>query len=355
MSTLVPLLVGVLLLLGNAFFVAASFALVSVRQSQIEPLAEAGSRRARSTLRAIRRVSLMMAGAQLGITICSLGLGALAEPALAHLLEPAFHAIGMPEPLLHPVAFAIALMIVVGLHVIVGEMIPKNLTLAAPDRAALMLGPVLGGMIRAGRPVVVGLNAIATAVLRQFNVTPRDEIASAVTHEEVGHLLAESRAEGLIDHEEHDRTAHALRFVQQTAADAVTPLRDLVTVGPTSSPVDVERLAAQSGHSRFPRVDSDNVLSGYVHLKDVLTAPAGMRDRPLPAGWIRPLPTVRADTTLVDLLDILRSSRTHAARVDDNNRTALGIVTLDGVLLQLIPSVYPREIAGEDDQPVPPR
>lgn len=296
MSSLVPLLVGVLLLLGNAFFVAASFALVSVRRSQIEPLADAGSRRARSTLRAIRRVSLMMAGAQLGITICSLGLGALAEPALAHLMEPAFHAVGMPEDLQHPVAFAIALLIVVGLHVVVGEMIPKNLTLAAPDRAALLLGPVLSGMVRAAQPVVVGLNAVAAAVLRIFNVTPRDEVSSAVTREEVGHLLAESRAEGLMDREEHDRTAHALTFIQLTAADAATPLDELVTIGPTSSPVDVERLAAQSGHSRFPRLDADNVLSGYVHLKDVLAAPASMQDRPLPASWVRPLPTVRAET-----------------------------------------------------------
>lgn len=341
MGSLAPLMVGVLLLLGNAFFVAASFALVSVRQSQLEPLAEAGSRQARSTLRAVRRVSLMMAGAQLGITICSLGLGALAEPALAHLLEPAFHAMGMPDPLLHPVAFAIALLIVVALHVVVGEMIPKNLTLAAPDRAALMLGPVLGGMILAAKPVVVGLNLIATAVLRIFNVTPRDEVATAVTHEEVGHLLAESRAKGLIDHEEHDRTAHALEFVQQTAADAVTPLRDLVTIGPASTPVDVERLAAQSGHSRFPRIDAEDALSGYVHLKDVLTAPAGMRDRPIPTSWVRPLPSVHADTPLVDLLDILRNSRTHAARVD--NRAALGIVTLDGILLRLVPGVHPRE------------
>src|SRR5690606_12418965 len=153
-------------------------------------------------------------------------------------------------------------------------MIPKNLTLAAPDRAALLLGPVLSGMVRAAQPVVVGLNAVAAAVLRIFNVTPRDEVSSAVTREEVGHLLAESRAEGLMDREEHDRTAHALTFIQLTAADAATPLDELVTIGPTSSPVDVERLAAQSGHSRFPRLDADNVLSGYVHLKDVLAAPA---------------------------------------------------------------------------------
>lgn len=338
MSTAIPLLVTLLLLLGNAFFVAASFALVSVRRSQIEPLAEAGSRAARSTLRALRRVSLMMAGAQLGITICSLGLGAIAEPALAHLFEPLFHAVGLPEGLLHPLSFTLALLIVVSLHVVVGEMIPKNLTLAAPDQAALFLGPVLGAMVRAAKPIVLAVNAIAAAVLRLFRVQPKDEVTDAVTHEEVGHLLAESRREGLIDSEEHSRTAHALDFTSRTAADAVTPLSNLVTIGPRSTPADVERLGARSGHSRFPRTDASGKLSGYVHLKDALQIPSALRHRPLPATWIRPLPVVRMDTSLVEVLDVLRRGSGYAARVDDADGVTVGVVTLDGILVRLVPA-----------------
>lgn len=338
MSTAVPLLVGLILLLGNAFFVGASFALVSVRRSQIEPQAAAGSRSARSTLRALSRVSLMMAGAQLGITVCSLGLGAIAEPALADLFEPAFHAMGLPDALLHPVAFTIALLIVVGLHVVVGEMIPKNLTLAAPDRAALLLGPALGAMVRVAQPIVIGLNAVAAAILRLFRVEPRDEIADAVTHEEVGHLLAESRQQGLIDHEQHDRTAHVLTFAGWTAADAVTPLADLVTIWPGSTAADVERLGTRSGHSRLPYRDAAGVLSGYVHLKDVVAAPRGLRNRPLPAAWIRPLPGVRADTPLVEVLNVLRHGSGYAARVDDQSGRTLGLVTLDGILIRLVPA-----------------
>lgn len=362
MDSLVPLLVGLVLLLGNAFFVGASFALVSVRKSQIEPLAKGGSRAARSTLRALSRVSLMMAGAQLGITICSLGLGAIAEPALAHLMEPVFSAVGLPEPLRHPLAFVLSLLIVVSLHVVVGEMIPKNLTLAAPDQAALVLGPALGAMVRAARPVVVGLNLIAAAVLRLFRVEPRDEVADAVTHEEIGHLLAESRREGLIDHEEHGRTAHALDFASRTAADAVTPLDELVTIGPESTAIDVERLGAATGHSRFPRRDDSGVLSGYVHLKDVLAAPPALRRRPIPPYWIRPLPAVRSDTSLVQVLDVLRHGSGYAARVDDENGETLGVITLDGILLRLVPSVHPApdgeatvaDPDGGTDRPEPP-
>ena len=135
--TVVSLLVLVALLLGNAFFVAAEFALVSTRADQIEPRAEAGSPRAVKTLAAMRNVSEMMAGAQLGITLCSLGLGAVGEPAIAHLIEVPLEAAHVPEGLLHPIALAIALALVTVLHMVLGEMVPKNITLAGPDRAAL--------------------------------------------------------------------------------------------------------------------------------------------------------------------------------------------------------------------------
>lgn len=141
MSTGSAIAVSMLLLAANAFFVGAEFALVSVRRTTIEPRAQAGSWAAKVTLRAIENVSLMMAAAQLGITICSLGLGYLGEPAIAHIIEGPLERVGLPETLLHPIAFAIALSIISYLHVVLGEMIPKNLALAGPDQAALALAP----------------------------------------------------------------------------------------------------------------------------------------------------------------------------------------------------------------------
>jgi CBS domain containing-hemolysin-like protein len=337
MTESTSLLLGVVLLLGNAFFVAASFAVVSVRRSQIEPAAQGGDRRARSTLRALRKASLMMAGAQLGITICTLGLGALTEPALAHLLEPAFAWAGIPEDLLHPVAVIPALLIVTGLHVVIGEMVPKNLTLAAPDQTALALAPVLYGFVRLARPVVAGLDAIAAFLLRLVGVQIRHEIGEAVTQEQVGLLLAESHREGLIAPGSHDRTTHVLAFTGRPVTDALVPIDQLVTITATTTPAEVEALAGRTGHSRFPRLDEDGQLTGYVHLKDVLRIPAPIRNRPLPVSQIRPLPVVAPDTTLIQTLTRLRQHRAHAARVDTADGITLGAVTLDGTLLHLIP------------------
>ncbi len=157
------LLLSLLLLLGNAFFVGAEFALVSARRTQIEPRAEDGSRMARTTLRAMENISLVIGVNQLGITVCSLVLGAVAEPTIAHLLEPLLHAAHVPDSFIHPIAFAVGLSIVVYLHVVMGEMIPKNIALAGPERAALVLGPPIWAIVTVLRPVIVVINAIATA------------------------------------------------------------------------------------------------------------------------------------------------------------------------------------------------
>src|SRR4051794_18245948 len=190
------IVVAVALLLGNAFFVGAEFALVSARRTQIEPRAEAGSRMARTTLRAMENMSLVIGVNQLGITVCSLVLGAVGEPAVAHLLEPAFEAAHVPHSVLHPAAFVVGLGIVVYLHVVLGEMIPKNIALAGPDRAALVLGPPIWGFVTVLRPVIVAINAVASAILRLLGVRLMDEVSSSYTREEVAALVEESRGEG---------------------------------------------------------------------------------------------------------------------------------------------------------------
>ncbi|GAA2758720.1 hemolysin family protein [Actinopolymorpha rutila] len=331
------LILSVVLLAANAFFVGAEFSLVSVRRSQIEPLVEAGSRRARSTMWAIRRVTLMMAGAQLGITLSTVGLGAIAEPALAHLLQPAFEAVGLPHALLHPVAIVIALLVVVALHVVLGEMVPKNIALAAPDRAALTLGPPLRAMVRAIRPLITGLNGVANGVLWLLRVTPQNEVDDAVTHEEVGHLLAESREEGLVDEDEHRLTTEALAFAEGTAGDVAIPLDSVVLIGAGATAAEVEELSARTGHSRFPRRDAEGALSGYVHLKDVLAGTTDEEPRPLASAQIRRLPAITTATPLVEVLSALRLGASHLARVDDEAGATTGVLTLDDVLLRLVP------------------
>src|SRR5690349_20897455 len=162
-----PLLIAILLLLGNAFFVGGEFSLIASRRTVIEPLATT-SRRARSALRAMNEIPLMIAGAQLGITICSLGLGAIAEPALAGILAKPFHALGLDKAA-HPVGFVLALGCVVYAHTVIGEMVPKNLTLAGQDRAVLWLGPPMLGFCMVTKPVLLALRWAARGILRLWH------------------------------------------------------------------------------------------------------------------------------------------------------------------------------------------
>lgn len=337
MSNTTALVVGLLLLVANAFFVGAEFALIAARRSQIEPLAAEGSRMARTTLKAIERVTLMMAGAQLGITVCSLGLGAIAEPAIAHLVEPGFEALGMPEALVHPFAFLVAITIVVYLHVVLGEMVPKNLAIAGPERSALVLGPLIYGVVLALKPVIVALNAMANGVLRLLRVEPKDEVSSSFTREEVAALVEESRGEGMIEESEYDRLSGALGFTEKTVRSVLMTPGSLTTIQRGSStPADVEALCAATGFSRFPVVDAGGELVGYLHIKDVLEPDEQRRLRPVEDKWVRPFATVGEDDPLNDALETLQRRGAHMARVVDQQGGTLGVATLEDVIEELV-------------------
>lgn len=351
MGDITGLLVTALLLALNAFFVGAEFALISARRSQIEPLAQSGSRMARTTLRAMEHVSLMMAGAQLGITVCSLLLGAVSEPAIAHLLEPGFHALGLPDGLLHPVAFVVALTVVVALHVVLGEMVPKNIAIAGPDRAALILGPPMFGIVTLLRPVIVVLNAMANGLLRLVRVEPKDEVTSTFTREEVAALVEESHGEGLLAEHEYDRLSGALGFTEKTVAGVTMRPETLATVERGSSGADVEALCAATGFSRFPVVDTaaDGTVEfvGYLHIKDVLEPDEVRRQRPIADRWVRPLAGVREDTLLHDALEILQRRGAHMARVVDDDGATIGIAALEDVIEELVGEI--RDAAHSDE------
>lgn len=347
MSSAGMLLFSLLLLLGNAFFVAAEFALVSARRSQIEPVAQAGSRFARMTLRAMENISLVIGVNQLGITVCSLVLGAVAEPALAHLFEPLLEAVNAPHGLVHPLAFVAAIGIVVFLHVVMGEMIPKNLALAGPDRAALVLGPPIWVCVTVLKPVVQVLNAVARRILRLVNVELRDEVSSTYTREEVAALVEESRGEGLLAEDEYGRLTGALGFAEKTVAQVVVPFQDLTTVRRGASAADVEDVCASTGYSRFPVSGEGGGLVGYLHIKDVLETSEERRSRPIQDKWIRPFAAVRPEDALHDALETLQRRGAHMARVVDDHGDLVGVVTLEDVIEELVGEI--RDAAHHDD------
>ncbi|MFC7495002.1 MULTISPECIES: hemolysin family protein [unclassified Nocardioides] len=347
MSPVVAIVVAVLLVLGNAFFVGAEFALVSARRTQIEPRAEAGSRMARVTIRAMENISLVIGVNQLGITVCSLLLGAVGEPAIAHLVEPVLHAVHLPENLLHPVSFVIALIVVVYLHVVLGEMIPKNIALAGPDRAALVLGPPIWGIVTVLRPVVVVINAIAAGVLRLLGARLTDEVSSTYTREEVAALVEESHGEGLIESDEYDRLAGALGFTEKAVSAVLMPSATLTTVRRGSTVADVEAVCAATGFSRFPVASADGDLVGYLHIKDVLETDPDRRSRLVEDKWIRPFAPVSADDALHDALETLQRRGAHMARVVDADGMTLGLATLEDVIEELVGEI--RDAAHLDE------
>lgn len=329
------LAVAVVLLALNAFFVGAEFALLSARRSQIEPRVQEGSRLAKIALGAMERISLMMAGAQLGITICSLGLGAVGEPAVAHLLEPLLAAVYIPTALVHPISFVIALTIVVILHVILGEMVPKNIALAGPERSALLLAPPLVAIVTVLRPLIAAINWIANTFLRMMKIRPKDEVTSAFTRAEVAALVEESRGEGLLEKDEYDRLAGALGFTERDVSDVVLPLSELSTIAPGATVAEVEGLCADTGYSRFPVATDDNLL-GYLHIKDILSVEESRRTEPIADKWIRPLATVTPGAQLHDALETLQRKGAHMARVVTPEGELRGVATLEDVLEELV-------------------
>jgi CBS domain containing-hemolysin-like protein len=329
------LFLTVLLLLGNAFFVGGEFALIAARRTAVEPLA-ATSRRARWTLSAMNQIPVMVAGAQLGITICSLGLGAITEPAAAHLLEAPFDAAGLPQTIRHPVAFVLALSGIVFLHTVVGEMVPKNVTLAGPETSAIWLGPPMLAFCTATRPLLAAMRWASRAVLRLGGIEATDAVKTVFTAEELAGLVAQARTEGLLDPEEHARITGALALSQRTAADALRPWAAVTTVTEDVSAASLEVLATRTGRSRFPVVQrTTRRVLGFVHVKDVLGYSGPQRRAPIPAEVVRPLAVVPPDRTLAELLLAMRRERRHMVLVSDG-RSPIGIVTLQDVLTAVV-------------------
>jgi CBS domain containing-hemolysin-like protein len=277
-----------------------------------------------------------MAGAQFGITVCSLGLGAVAEPALAHLLEPLFEDLGVPRGAVHPVAFALALAAVVYLHVVLGEMVPKNLALAGPERVAMVLGPPMVAMVTVLKPVVLLLDAVANAVVRACGIQPRNEVISTFSLEEVEAMVDESRDEGLLEQGEYERLSGALGFTSRTVADVLLPLEQVETVRRGARASEVEAACAQTGYSRFPVAAPDGELVGYLHIKDVIQSDPHGRARVVEDKWIRPFAGVRAADTLVTALQTLQAKGAHMARVVDDEGTVIGVATLEDVIEELV-------------------
>ncbi|WP_295833723.1 hemolysin family protein [uncultured Microbacterium sp.] len=331
----------VVLLAANAFFVGAEFAVISARRSQIEPHADRGSRAAKTALYAMEHATLMLATCQLGITICSLLILNVSEPAIHHLLEGPLGLTGLPEAAVGVIGFVVALLVVSYLHVVFGEMVPKNLAFSLPDRAVLMLAPPLVAVSKAFHPIIVALNWTANHVLRLFRVEPKDEAASTYTLDEVATIVTQSRREGVLDDSAGTVTA-VVEFTEKKAADIAVPVSALVTLPETTTPAEIERAVAQHGYSRYVIVDETGHPTGYVHLKDVLRAAEGSEAdmaRPIPAKRVHHMVSMLETTDLEDALALMRRSGRHLAQVRDDRGDVKSVLFLEDVIEELVGEV----------------
>ena len=326
------------LLAVNAFFVAAEFAVISARRSQIEPRAEAGSRSAKTALWAMEHATLMLAACQLGITVASLLILNVSEPAIHHLLEIPLELTHWPEEVVSTIAFVIALLIVSFLHVVLGEMVPKNISFSIPDRAVLLLATPLVFVATVFRPIIVGLNAVANGVLRLFRVTPKSEANSVFTLDEVATIVAQSTREGVLTDASGTLNA-AFEFSEKKVQDVALGMKSLVTLPEDATPADVERAVAQRGFSRYILVDDAGEPTGYLHLKDVIDLDEDEFTEPVPPKRIRQLISIFRGTDLEDALAMMRRSGVHVARAFDESGATKGVLFLEDIIEELVGEV----------------
>ncbi len=328
----------VVLLAGNAFFVGAEFAVISARRSQIEPRAAEGSRAAKTTLWAMEHATLMLATSQLGITVCSLLILTVSEPAIHHLLEYPLGLTSLSGDTIGIAAFVVALVLVTFLHVVFGEMVPKNLAFSVPDRAALLLAPPLVMVSRALGPVIAALNWMANLVLRLFRVEPKDEAQSTFTLEQVAGIVEQSQREGLLV-DQSGTLAGVFEFTDRTVIDVEVPMEAVVTLPETATPADVQRAVIENGHSRYVVTDETGTPVGYLHMKDVMDLGPEEFHVPIPQKRVRRLVPVPRTTDLEDALAHLRHNGAHLALTVDEQGEPVSVLFLEDLIEVLVGEV----------------
>lgn len=335
----IAMLVSLVLLALNAFFVAAEFALIASKRHRLEQhLANRGGRAARAALRGNRELSLMLAGAQLGITLCTLGLGAVLKPAVADALDALFSDAGVPDGVSYAIAFLIALTIEVFLHLVIGEMMPKSWAISHPERSALLLALPFRACAWLARPVLSVLNALANGTLRLFKVTPQDTLAQAHGPEELRYLLQESRAEGLLPAGSHSLLDGVLQVQRTTVADVTVPRAKMVTVAAGADAAEVERTCLGCGRSRLVVVAENGDIIGVVHIREA--ARANTLGEHATARQLMAQPfTVPAALTVSAAVSRMRTHRAQLALVTEQENprsTVTGLVAMEDLLEEVI-------------------
>ncbi|GAA2529910.1 MULTISPECIES: hemolysin family protein [Streptomyces] len=334
MSFPMAVFVTILLLIGSGFFVAAEFALVAAKRHRMEKAAAEGQRGAKAALAGMRELSLMLAGAQLGITICTLGLGSISKPAISHQVDPLLVKLGLPSGLSYGIAFAFAMIVVVFLHMVVGEMAPKSWAIAHPERSAMLLTPPFRAVVKAVRPLIWVLNKVSNALVRLCRVQPRDELAAVHNREQLTHLVAESERLGLINKTDSELITRSLTEPQTQVAELQTRAADIVTVTADADLDAILAKATAADRSRLLVRDGETIL-GSLHARDALVART--RGRIVTARQLaRPVPELNGTDSVSHAVEQLRHHRASLALIRDEGGRLTGLISLDDLIARLM-------------------
>ncbi len=347
----------VLLILATGFFVAGEFAIVAVDRSLVERKSREGDRSARRILQSVRNLSFELSGAQLGITVTSLLLGAIAEPTVATLLEPVFLAIDfIPADAAANVSLVVVFVLATGMSMVFSELVPKNLAIAKPYKTAVWFGIPMQVVNRLLRPLILFLNGAANWTVRKLGIEPREELAGVRSMEELELMIRSSGEAGRLDDDELELLTRAITFTEKVAADAMVPRVSVVGLSRHDPVAEMRRVSAATGHSRFPVFDEDlDEIVGIVHVKDSISVPES-RIPVTPVGEIaQPALQVPESSTLEYLLgELQRTGRGMAVVVDEYGGTA-GIVTVEDLLEEIFGDIEDEydiedEVGGRSEE-----
>ncbi|GAB2894224.1 hemolysin family protein [Streptomyces mayteni] len=334
MSPMTALAVTVVLLFFSGFFVAAEFALVAAKRHRMEQALADGQRGAKAAMAGMHELSLMLAGSQLGITVCTLLLGSISKPAVSHEIEPLLESVGLPAGLSYGVAFVLAMIVVVFLHMVIGEMAPKSWAISHPERSAMLLAPVFRAMVRVVRPLIWALNQVSNSLVRMCKVTPREELTSVHDREQLTHLVTESQRLGLISETDSGLITRSLTEPQSPVGAIQVPAARIAEISADASAEAILAAASASDHTRLLVRDGQRVV-GSVHARDAIVARASGK-RVTARELARPVPDLTAEDTVAFAVEQLRQRRASLAVVRGADGRVTGLISLDDLLVRLM-------------------
>ena len=328
------ILAVIALIVANGYFVAGEFAFVAARRGKFAEAAE-HDRKSRRAVAVHQRLSFMLSGAQLGITVTTLVLGFIAEPAIAGLIEPGLSALGLSDSVAFGVSFALAFILATGAQMVFGELAPKNLAIAKPEPVARSLAPSLLMYLKIAGPVIRLFDESANRLLRAVGVEPVEELNFSVSAGELDLIVDSSAESGHLTVQQAALLERAINFSELEASDAMIPWNRVVTIGVDETADDLRELMG-SNHSRFPVIDGDGSLEGIVHAKDLLGVPRDGYGQVKVRDLVHEVLAVPEAAGLAVVLSELRARSTEMAIVIDEYGAPAGVVTLEDIVEELV-------------------